>query len=66
MLQSVQYFSEAINGMDRVADYINEMQRIHDLYFPLFNKLMSHSQDEKVTPSYLLHSYLIIKLLEKA
>ena len=34
--------------MDKVADYINEMQKIHDSYSVLFNKLMSESQDEKV------------------
>ena len=34
--------------MDKVADYINEMQRIHDLYSPLFNSLMNQSQHEKV------------------
>lgn len=41
-------FPEAIKGMDKVADYINEMQRINDLYSPLFNNLMNHSQHEKV------------------
>jgi len=45
-------FLEAIKGMDKVANYINEMQRIHDLYSPLFNKLMSQSHHEKVKTTY--------------
>ena len=39
--------------MDKVADYINEMQKIYDLYSALFNKLMSESQDEKVRYAYV-------------
>lgn len=44
--------------MDKVADYINEMQKIHDLYSPLFNKLMNQSQHEKVKVIYLHISVL--------
>ena len=40
---------EAIKGMDKVADYINEMQRIHDQHSSLFNKLMN--QHKKVNAS---------------
>lgn len=47
--------SEAIKEMDKVADYINEMQRIHDSYSPLFIKLMSQSQDEKVILVFIYH-----------
>ena len=54
--------SEAIKGMDKVADYINEMQRIHDLYSPLFNKLMSQSQHEKVKAILYVISPYTLKL----
>ena len=44
--------------MDKVADYINEMQRIHDLYSPLFNSLMNQSQHEKVKITYINNQVL--------
>jgi len=39
--------------MDKVADYINEMQRIHDQHSSLFNKLMN--QHKKVN-TYIYHA----------
>ena len=53
--------------MDKVADYINEMQRIHDLYSPLFNSLMNQSQHEKVKTTYINNQVLRkIKIVVKS
>ena len=38
------YFTEALKGMEKVAEHINEMQRIHEEYGAIFDHLFRQHQ----------------------
>ena len=38
------YVSEALKGMEKVAEHINEMQRIHEEYGAIFDHLFRQHQ----------------------
>ena len=42
--------TDAVDGMVRVADYINEMQRISETYSSLFDDMMKNSGLAEVSP----------------
>lgn len=42
--QQLFYFIEALKGMEKVAEHINEMQRIHEEYGAIFDHLFRQHQ----------------------
>lgn len=49
----------ALNSVERVADYINEMQRISETYTPIFQELATSYNDIEVS---FFHYYGAIKI----
>lgn len=44
IIQSVCFSAEALKGMEKVAEHINEMQRIHEEYGAIFDHLFRQHQ----------------------
>jgi hypothetical protein len=57
-----QHLVEALIGMERVAEHINEMQRIHEEYGAIFDHLFR--QHQKTSKQVLYYFTLYVKDLE--